>query len=179
MLVVWLIFVCAVVRIVPHPPNFAPVGATAVLAGRTLRPGAAIAVTLAAMALSDLALAAIHGWRPFGLGSLFVYAGFTCQVLIARGLRRRRGGAIAAALLGAGAFFVLSNLGVWLLGTLYPRDLTGLTACYLAALPFFAATVVGDVLWTVALSLGWRALARRLGPDRFWVPAGSLEARAL
>jgi hypothetical protein len=165
MLAGYLILLCTVVRIVPHPPNFAPVGASAVLAGRTMRPLTAIAVTLAAMALSDLALAWIHGWRPFGPVTLFVYGGFAAQVLIARGLRRVRGGAVAAAALGGTVFFALSNLGVWLVGAMYPHTAAGLAACYVAALPFYAATLVGDVAWTIVLVLAWQAGARR------WFPA--------
>jgi len=161
MLAVFLIFVCTVVRVVPHPPNFAPVGATAVLAGRTLRPALAIAVTLAAMAVSDLLLAWIHGWRPFGPVTLFVYGGFAAQVLLARALRRVRGGAIGAALLGGTVFFVLSNLGVWLFGSMYPPTAAGLAACYVAALPFYAVTLVGDVAWTIVLVLAWQTATRR------------------
>lgn len=177
MLAVFLLVVCAVVRIVPHPPNFAPVGATAVLAGRTLRPLAAIALTLAAMAISDLALSAIHGWQPFGWMTLFIYGAFAAQVMIARGLRRVRGGAIGAAVAGACVFFVVSNFAVWQLGALYPKNLAGLGACYVAAIPFFAATLVGDVLWTIALSLVWRAAARRL--ERPWVSDDALAAAPL
>lgn len=177
MLAVFLLVVCAVVRIVPHPPNFAPVGATAVLAGRTMRPLAAIAVTLAAMAISDLALSAIHGWDPFGWGTLYIYGAFAAQALIARGLRRVRGGAIGAAVIGACVFFVAANFGVWHVGALYPKDLAGLGACYVAAIPFFGATLVGDVLWTIALTLAWRAAARRL--ERPWVSDDALEAAPL
>ena len=101
------------------------------------------------------------------------------QVLLGRALRRRRGGAIAAAVLGATAFFVLSNLGVWALSSMYPRDGAGLIACYVAALPFFGATLVGDVLWTIALALAWRAAARRLADRPRWVPTGSLDGAAL
>ncbi len=179
MLAALLVFVCAFFRIVPHPPNVAPVGATAVLAGRTMRPLTAIAVTLAAMALADLALAWLHDWPAFTLGTLFVYGGFAAQVVIARALRKRRGGAIAAALAGATVFFVLSNVGVWALGGMYPRTLPGLAVCFLAALPFFGATLAGDVLWTIALVAGWRALAKRLARRRAWVSADALEAAPL
>lgn len=179
MLAVFLIVVCAVVRILPHPPNFAPVGATAVLAGRTLRPAAAIAVTLAAMAISDLALSAIHGWAPFGWGTLYIYGAFAAQVMLARGLRRVRGGAIGAAVVGACVFFAVTNFAVWHLGALYPHDAAGLWACYVAAIPFFAGTLVGDVLWTIALTLAWRAAARRLEGRRAWVGEGALDGAAL
>lgn len=170
MLAIALILLCTLFRIVPHPPNVAPVGATAVLAGRTLRPLHAIAITVAAMVVSDLALAWIHGWRPFGPASLFIYGGFAAQVLIARGLRRVRGGAIGAALLGGTVFFLLSNFSVWLFGALYPPTTAGLWACYVAAIPFFAATLVGDVVWTLVLTTAYQAAARRLADRPFWVP---------
>ena len=179
MLAVLLVLVCAFFRIIPHPPNFAPVGATAVLAGRTMRPLTAIVVTLAAMTLSSAVLGWMHGWQAFGIGTLFVYSGFAAQVLIARALRKVRGGAIGAALLGACVFFAVSNFGVWAMGGLYPRTLAGLEACYIAALPFFGATLAGDVLWTIALVLGWRSIAERLAGRRAWVSDDSLEAARL
>ncbi len=158
---VLLVFVCAFFRVIPHPPNFAPVGATAVLAGRTLKPLPAIAVTLAAMALADVTLAALHGWPAFTLGTLFIYGAFVVQILIARALRHRRGGAIGAAVLGATVFFVISNFAVWALGGMYPHTGAGLVACYLAALPFFGGTLAGDVLWTIVLVFVWRAMTAR------------------
>jgi len=173
MLALWMIVLCAVGRVVPHPPNLAPVGAVAVVAGRTLSRGAAIALVLAAMAVSDALLAWLHGWPLVGVATPFVYAGFAGQALIGRALRRRRGGAIAAAAIGAVLFFALSNLGVWAAGG-YGRDAAGLIACFTAAIPFFGATLVGDVLWTCALTLAFRAIARR-------APAAwsSADARAL
>jgi len=173
MLALWMIVVGALGRIVPHPPNVAPVGAIAVLAGRTLPARAAVGLTLAAMAVSDLALAWIHGWPLAGIATPFVYAGFAAQALCGRALRRRRGGAIAAAVAGATIFFLLSNLGVWVAGG-YGPGAAGLAACFAAAIPFFGATLVGDVLWTCALSLAFRAIARR-APGRWSSP----EARAL
>lgn len=164
-----LIVLCVVLRVVPHPPNFAPVGATAVFAGRNLPRGLGVAVTLAAMFAADVALGAIHGWPIFGLATAFGYAGFTVQVLLGRALRRRRGGAVAAAVLGACAFFALSNLGVWVAGG-YPPTGAGLAACYLAALPYFGGTLAGDVLWTVVLALAYRPLARLLAARGAWQP---------
>jgi Family of unknown function (DUF6580) len=173
MLALWMIVVCAVGRVVPHPPNVAPVGAVAVLAGRTLSARAAVGITLLAMAVSDLVLAAIHGWPLVGIATPFVYAGFAAQALCGRALRRRRGGAIAAAVAGATLFFVLSNLGVWVAGG-YGSGGAGLIACFAAAIPFFGATLAGDVLWTCALTLAFRAIARRT--PAAWSTA---EARAL
>jgi hypothetical protein len=155
-----LIVLCVVLRVLPHPPNFAPVGATAVFAGRTLPLPAALLLTLVASLVADAALAAVHGYPFLTWVTPFVYAAFFVQAALGRALRRRRGGAIGAAVLGALAFFVITNVGVWALGG-YGYSLAGLLACFTMALPFLAGTLAGDVMWTLVLGLAYRALASR------------------
>ncbi len=171
MLPTLLIALCVVLRIVPHPPNFAPVGATAVFAGRTMKPAVAIAVVLVAMFVGDVALAWLRGYPTVSAVTPFVYAGFVAQALLGKVLRKRRGGALAAATLGSCAFFLLSNFGVWIGGTMYTHDASGLAACFVAAIPFFGGTLLGDIAWTAILSLAYRPLARRLASRPGWVPA--------
>lgn len=179
MLPTLLVALCVVLRIVPHPPNFAPVGATAVFAGRTLRPWPAIGLVIAAMFAGDAALAWLHGYAVVSAVTPFVYGGFLAQALLGRALRSKRGGAVGAAVFGALAFFVLSNLGVWAAGGLYPRTSAGLVACYLAALPFLGGSLLGDVAWTMVLSLAYRPLAARLATRRLWVPVAPVELATL
>jgi hypothetical protein len=170
MLPVLLVALCVVMRVVPHPLNFAPVGAAAVFAGRTLKAWMAMALVIVAMFVGDVLLAWLRGYPVVTAVTPFVYAGFIAQALLGRALRARRGGALAAATLGACAFFALSNLGVWLMGTTYSLDVSGLVACYVAAIPFFGATLLGDILWTAVLSMLYRPLARRLESRPLWVP---------
>lgn len=155
-----MIVLCVLARLVPHPPNFAPVGATAVFAGRTLRLGPAIALTLGAMFLGDLALSALRHYPLLHIGTLFVYAAFLIQIVLGAALRQRRHGAYLAAGAGSVVFFALSNLGVFL-GNLYPHSVAGLAQCYVAALPFFAGTLVGDLAWTAVLVRVYEAIGRR------------------
>lgn len=178
MLPALLVALCVVLRVVPHPPNFAPVGATAVFAGRTMKPWMATALVIGAMFVGDAALAMLRGYPLVSAVTPFVYGGFVVQAAIGRQLRARKGGAIAAAVLGACAFFVLSNLGVWLGDQTYTHDLSGLTACYVAAIPFFGATLLGDVVWTMILSLAYRPLAARLASRPGWVPVSAGELAA-
>lgn len=173
-----MVILCVVLRIVPHPPNVAPVGATSVMAGRTLPPWLAIALVFVAMFVGDVILARVHGYPVVSPVTPFVYGGFAVQALLGRALRRRRGGAIGAALLGACAFYALSNFGVWV-GGYYPPTATGLYACYVAAIPFFGATLVSDVLWTVALSLAYRAIAKRVEQRKRWVLVPTAQIAAI
>ncbi len=171
-----LIVLCVALRIIPHPPNFAPVGATAVFAGRTLPGVMAIGLTWVAMLLGDFVLSWMQGYPFLTVVTPFVYGGFALQALLGRALRHWRGGAVGAAVLGASVFFIVSNFGVWLGGGLYVHSLSGLVACYVAAIPFFGSTVAGDVVWTVALMLLYRAFAKRLESQApWWVPTRTAE----
>jgi hypothetical protein len=67
-------------------------------------------------------------------------------------------------------FFLITNFGVWAGTQMYSKDLSGLLACYTAALPFFRNTLAGDVFYTgiffglyeIARSLGQRYLPEKL-----------------
>src|SRR2546425_11881898 len=77
----------------------------------------------------------------------FVYLSFLINVAIGRTLCAsenplRIGG---AAVLCSVQFFLISNFGVWL-GFGFAHTWDGLVSCYTLALPFFAPTLVGDLL---------------------------------
>ncbi len=170
MLTTLLVALCVVLRVLPHPSNFAPVGAAAVFAGRTLKPWMALGLVVIAMFVGDVILARVHGYAVVSLVTPFIYGGFVVQALLGRWLRSRRGGAIGAAVLGSIGFFVLSNFGVWAGTTMYAHTASGLVACYAAAIPFLAGTLVGDVIWTAVLSVAYRPAAARLEAHPRWVP---------
>lgn len=134
----------AVLRIAPHPDNFAPIGAMALLSGAALPGAQAFAVPLAALVLSDAVLGFYPGW-------IWVYGSFILIVLIGMTLRARRtalrvgGAAIGSSIL----FFVVTNFGEWL-GPLYPHTLAGLRADFIAAIPFFRNTVLSDLVYSLA-----------------------------
>ena len=60
------------------------------------------------------------------------------------------------------SFFLTTNFAVWAFEGIYSHDLAGLTACYVAALPFFKNTVIGDLFWTCALFGGYQLFRMRL-----------------
>jgi len=170
MLPVLLIALCIVFRVLPHPPNFAPVGATAVFSGRVLPTWLALPLVGVAMFAGDVLLARLHGYPIANGVTPFVYSGFAVQALLGRWLRSRVGGSIAAALSGSLVFFAISNFGVWLTSGMYPHTAGGISACYVAALPFLGATVLGDLAWTAVLCGTYRLAAARLDGRRSWVP---------
>lgn len=156
---VCMILAAAASRLIPHPPNAASITAVALFGGAYLADKRlAFLVPIAALFLSDLVLGLYSHMEV-------VYGSFALVVCIGLLLRRRRtplaigGAALASSIL----FFVLTNFGVWVFGSLYPRTIAGLFACYVAAIPFFQNTLLGDGLYTVALFGGF-ALAERWWP---------------
>ena len=63
---VLLVLLGALTRLLPHPPNFVALGALALYSGARLPRRVAVAVPLAAMALSDLALDATQNASSAG-----------------------------------------------------------------------------------------------------------------
>ena len=55
----------------------------------------------------------------------------------------------AAAIGSSVSFFVISNFAVWVAGNIaYPRSLAGLSACYVAAIPFFKNDLMSNLLFS-------------------------------
>ncbi len=142
-----LIFLAALSRLLPHPPNFAPITAVALLGGVYLDKRFSFLVPIAAMLISDAFLG-------FHRGVPAVYASFLAITFIGFWIRSRRGVAatLAATLAGSVLFFIVTNFGAWLISeTTYPRSLAGLAQCYVAAIPFFRNTLIGDFLYVGVL----------------------------
>jgi len=162
-----IILSAAAVRLVPHPPNVTPIAAMALFGGvHFANKRTALLIPLAAMYISDLALGFFfydfgwfHGLMPF------VYISFTATVCLGFLLRRRLTlfTVVGTALISSVLFFIVTNFGVWLIGNFYPKTLTGLLNCYIAAIPFFRNTLVGNMSYTLVLFGGF-ALAQRYLP---------------
>ena len=152
-----MILAAALSRLLPHPPNFAPIGALALFGGAQFADRrAAFLVPLAAMLLSDLCLG-FYTHMEWVYGS---FALITCMGLWLRSHRTpwRIGG---ASLLGSTLFFLITNFGVWFHATAYAKSIAGLAACYVAAIPFFANTLLGDGFYSLMLFGGFALLEQR------------------
>jgi hypothetical protein len=165
-LIAAMIVFAAIVRIVPHPWNFAPIGAMALFSGAAIRNRVlAFVFPMLALLAGDLVVG-FHILMPV------VYACFLISIAIGFWLRERRsvlrmGGAV---LLGAMQFFLITNLAAWMFLGTYPKTLAGLVACYVAGIPFFWNTLAGDALYSTilfgTLYLAERAYAVAIGTAR-------------
>jgi hypothetical protein len=164
-----------VLRLLPLPPNFAPVGALGLFGGARLRSWQAFVVPMAVMLASDVLLAKLRGREYlFHPVTLFVYASFLIYVVIGRALRRTESPwwIAAASFLGSIQFFLVTNFGQWLVMGIAPGTksilepgqyyltFAGLIECYAQALPFYRTTLLSDLLFT-AVFFGLHALLTR------------------
>jgi hypothetical protein len=138
----------ALARLLPHPPNFAPVGSLSLYAGGRLRGWQAYLLPLVLMAATDPLVGGYSFATPF------IYFSFLINVWIGSRLRStesplRIGAAVGVASL---QFFLITNFGAWLGPLLtYPHTLGGLVSCYIAAIPFYGRTLASDLLYSAAL----------------------------
>ncbi len=162
-----LILLAAASRLLPHWPNFGPVGAMALFGAATFRRRwMAFLVPFAALYLSDLALnnllyAPYYEGFYWGFNS-WVYVGFLITIVLGFGLLRNRrfswprvGGATIG---GTVLFFLITNFGVWLGSGIYPQNGGGLIAAYAAGLPFLLNSLGGNVFFAGLLFGGARYL---------------------
>jgi len=153
----------AFLRFVPHPPNCTPIAAISLFSGAHFeRKAWAFSIPLGAMLLSDVLFELLFGW---GLHPqmLIVYASFTAMVGLGTFLRTRRQTipVVTAAVSSSLLFFWTTNLGVWATSGLYAHTVSGLGACYVAALPFLGTTLLGDLFYTAVLFRGYALLEQR------------------
>ena len=59
-------------------------------------------------------------------------------------------------------FFIISNFGVWISSSFYSKDIFGLVACYVAAIPFYYGTLSGTIFYSFFLFASFEFLSRKL-----------------
>ena len=162
------LFVLAAIalRVLPHPWNVTPLGAMFLFSGATFRSKRdSLLVPLAAVLVSDYAVDHLLYHGQYAWFSPYTWAGFLLIGVIGWALRDKLTVArvAGASVAGSTAYFAISNFGVWLGWSLYPPTLGGLTACYLAALPFYRNTLLGDLAYA-GLMFGAYAWLRHRRP---------------
>lgn len=154
-----IFFILAVgFRLLPHPPNFAAVGALAMFAGTHEKGLAKTLWPLSAMLLSD----AVIGFYDFRV-MLSVYGSFALIALFGQWLKR--GASLErfffASIAGSLLFYLVTNFAVWAFSNLYTKNAAGLLLSYILALPFFRNTLLSDLFFTGAFFAVY-ALAKQM-----------------
>ena len=154
-----MVFMAAFVRLLPHPPNFAPIAAMALFGGAYFnKKSLAFAIPLIALFLTDLIIGIYsYAWVVYLSFALIVVLG----IIMLKKVSVKN--LIFASVTASVSFFAITNFGVWALGTLYPKTPEGLLASYTAAIPFFQYSLLGD-LFFVGVMFGVYELVKHKVP---------------
>jgi len=135
----------AIGRLIPHPPNFTPILAAAIVAPYILNNRfISLLIPLSAMIIADFFIG-------FYSGIIWVYGSiFLCGVLseYSKKFKNYKLQLGVMSLLSSIIFFVITNFSVWFFGDLYPKTYDGLLLCYTMAIPFFQNTAISTLLYT-------------------------------
>jgi hypothetical protein len=162
-----LLVALTLIRVFFQIPNFNPLGAIALMGGvlfssKILR----WVVPMGALLLGDILLglsSPMYMDYMLSLDFLFVYASFAAIILLGTFLSKNAslskvlGGSIVAAV----AFFLISNAGPWITMPQYTKDFAGLMTSYELALPFFRATLVSQIVFSMSIYLVYNLATSR------------------
>ena len=147
-------------RFIPHPPNFTTLMALsfyvpALLGARYLP------ILILSFIVTDLIIG-FHGVTLFTWGSV-ILIGLGSR-FFTKGIFNR----ISGSLLGACLFFIITNFGVWSLGS-YGYSLNGIINCYILALPFFVYSLVSTFIFAGVIESVYKyiSLKKLIKPNYF------------
>jgi hypothetical protein len=157
--IICLILFASFSRIIPHMPNFTPLGAMALFGGAYLKNKYhAFLIPLISLWLSDLILnnfiySFYSDFTWFYPGYMWQYASFMIIIIIGYlFLKKLNFKNLFITTIGSSLlFFIITNFGVWISGTMYTLDFNGLIACYVMALPFYKGTLLGFMCYSTFL----------------------------
>mgnify|MGYP000916859414 CR=1 FL=1 len=133
-----IFLVLAASRFIPHPPNF-----TSLLALSFYVPAILGIRYLPALIISFFItdfFIGFHSVTLFTWGSI-ILIGLTSRFFLSNIITR-----ITGSLLGACIFFLITNFGVWSLGS-YGYTFEGLILCFTLAIPFFAYNLISTFIF--------------------------------
>jgi uncharacterized protein DUF6580 len=164
-----LILLAAFSRIIPHMPNFSPLGAIGLFgAAYFTKKWQAFLIPIGATWLSDLFINNViyAQYYPtftwFSEGFYWMYGSYLLITLaglfIFKKITVQR--VLAGALTSTVIFFLITNFACFPSNPTYPQNFNGLVTCYAVGIPFLKGTLLGDLFYSVVL-FGAFALAEK------------------
>lgn len=160
LVLIGIVLIVAMLRLLPHPPNFVPIAALAMFGGAYFsNKGMALLIPMGIMLVTDT-LIGFHDtmW--------VVYLSFMAMVGIGMLVGKKVGFAsvTAGAISGSILFYLTTNFAVWAMGSgaFYPLNFEGLLMSYTAAIPFFHYSLAGDLFYSTILFAGFEYAQKRV-----------------
>tara|TARA_B100000287_G_scaffold377725_1_gene379678 strand:+ start:330 stop:869 length:540 start_codon:yes stop_codon:yes gene_type:complete len=142
---IYISLLLAIGRLIPHPPNFTPILAAAIVAPYIMNNKIlALLVPLTAMFIADLFIGLYSG-------IIWVYGSILLCGVLSEYLKRFRNYKLQLgimAILSPILFFIITNFTVWAFANYYPKTFDGLVLCYTMAIPFFKNTMLSTLIYT-------------------------------
>jgi len=160
-----LILILTFARLIPHPPNFTPIIAVAIVSGYFFKNlNLSILTLLIAMLMSDLFIG-------FYENMIFVYVSLLIITFTFYKISNKINfkNLFVYGFAGSLIFFIISNFGVWALGSPgldnlpYEKSLAGLIECYIFAIPFFGNTFLSTLIFAYPAIFIYKFLPTRSG----------------
>jgi hypothetical protein len=147
---IMLILILALARLIPHPMNFTPVIAVAIMSGYFFKN---IYLSFATLIISMLVADLFIGFYE---NMIFVYLSLLLISFSFYKLSKKINfkNLFIYGFAGSVIFFIFSNFGVWVLGSPgvsnlpYDKSLSGLIECYVFAIPFFPNTFLSTLIFS-------------------------------
>ena len=155
-----LILILALSRLIPHPLNFTPIIAVAIMSGYFFKNVyLSFSVLIVAMLIADVFLG-------FYENMIFVYISLILISFIFYKFSKKINfkNLFLFSFLGSVIFFVVSNFGVWVLESPslnnlpYEKNLSGLIECYILAIPFFHNTFLSTLVFSYSAIYIYKSL---------------------
>lgn len=150
-----LVLLAVSVRLLPHPANFTPLAAVGLFGAVYLPKRIGLLLPIIVLVISDFFI----GY--YGFTMFFVYGSFLLTGIIGLLIRKKKtyltviGGTLLSSLL----FFLITNFAVWAdPRSFYPKGVEGLQLSYIAGLPFFRNSLLGDLFFTGIFFGGYELL---------------------
>ncbi len=165
-----IIVLAAFSRLIPHMPNFSPLGAIGLFgAAYFTKKWQAFLIPIAATWISDLFINNVI-YAQYYPSFTWFYEGFYWQygsyalitfagLLIFKKINTPR--ILAGALTATALFFLITNFGCFPGTPSYPQNFGGLMACYAAGIPFLKGTLLGDLFYSGVLFGSYALLQQR------------------
>jgi len=158
-------------RIIPHMPNFSPLGAIGLFESAHLdKKWQAFLIPIAATWLSDLFINNViyaqyyPKFTGFYQGFYWQYGSYLLISLAGLAIFNKINTpkVLTGTLASTAIFYIVSNLGCWIGSAFYPQNLGGLMSCYTAGIAFFKGTLLGDLFFSGVLFSGYYLLQSKV-----------------
>ena len=138
--------ILAIYRLIPHPPNFTPIIAFALVGPLLLKNRIyGLSIPIFAMFISDIVI----GFHSYQIVIYLTLISISLLSPIKKSYYQHGAGALIASLW----FFITTNFAVWIIWDYYPKTFEGLVLCYTMAIPFFQNTIMSTFFFTVIILL--------------------------